>query len=115
MRACMQFSCAALHLYSKLSCVCLYGHHCNVMPNVHTWRAELVSKSVCHDCRSLLAAQVSWSQSIAALTSLFSLSMLTASRVLGMYASSLPTEQRGLHFALRQCCSVLVLGHCLAV
>lgn len=55
-----------------ISCVCLYGNHC--MLNVHTWRAALVSIAVhvCHDCRSLHAAQASWyqSQSMGALTSI---------------------------------------------
>ena len=36
----------------------MYGNHC--MLDVHTWKAALVSASVCHDCRSLHAAQASY-------------------------------------------------------
>ena len=32
--------------------VCLYGSHCIVMLDELTWRAALVSTSVCRDCRS---------------------------------------------------------------
>jgi len=84
----VQTSLAVQHRMSAaiISCVCLHGNYCSVMPVVHTWRGVVVSESVCHDCRSLLAAPVSWSHSTAVLISIISASLLTASSVLdGMY------------------------------
>ncbi len=48
MRTCMQTGLATQRCMSAadISCVCKYGYHCSVMPDVHAWGAQLVSKSV---------------------------------------------------------------------
>ncbi len=110
-KTCMQISLDVQHCMSatSISCVCLYGSHCIVMLAVHTWRAALVSTSVCHECRLLLAAQAFWSQSIAVLTSIFILSWMTASSCAhGMNASKLPPATS--HLLKKTCKTACILA-----